>query len=78
MMQPEGLLHYETQPCPGPGPHDVTGDCLDCGGLDVVPAEDTPNLAWSEVLAICGGTCPPPVSESWTMLYSEVRDGTTP
>jgi hypothetical protein len=34
----EGLPRYDTQPCPGPGPHGVTGDCPVCAGLGVVPA----------------------------------------
>jgi hypothetical protein len=48
----EGLPRYETRPCPGPGPHGVTGTCPDCAGLGVVPAEDTPNPVWPEVLAM--------------------------
>ena len=49
---PEGLPRYETQPCPGPGLHGVTGSCPVCAGLGVVPAADTPNPVWSEVLAM--------------------------
>ena len=50
--EPEGLPRYDTQPCPGPGPHGVTGSCPVCAGLGVVPAADTPNRVWPEVLAM--------------------------
>ncbi len=49
---PEGLPRYALAPCPGPGPHGVTGSCPVCAGLGLVPAADTPNPAWPEVLAM--------------------------
>lgn len=50
--EPEGLPRYDTQPCPGPEPHGVTGDCPVCAGLGLVPAADTPNPVWPEVLVM--------------------------
>jgi hypothetical protein len=54
----EGLPRYETRPCSGPGPHGVTGDCTECAGLGVVPAADTPNPVWPEVLAMLRASLP--------------------